>query len=172
MEKGYVQVYTGNGKGKTTASFGMILRAASAGMNVYVGQFVKNEEYNEIKTLKSRFPEVTVEQYGNGCFIRGTAAASDQESALRGYEKAYLALTSGSYDLVILDEINVALYFGLLTTEEALHLISAKPPRTELIFTGRYAPDAIKEAADLVSEIHEVKHYYSKGVMARAGIEM
>lgn len=172
MKRGYVQVYTGNGKGKTTASFGMVLRAAAVGMKIYIGQFGKSDEFNEIKILNSRFPEVILEQYGSGHFILDAGEQNEQKQALMGYERAYLALTSGYYDMVILDEINIALFFELITLEQALCLIKAKPVGTELILTGRYAPTAIKEAADLVSEIHEIKHYYQQGVPARPGIEL
>ena len=156
MEKGYIQVYTGNGKGKTTAAIGLAVRAAGAGLRVYIGQFVKSIEYSEIKLIKERFPEITVELYGiDGCLI----------------VRAREALRDGSYDLVILDEITICCYFKLLAESEVLALMDAKPEGTELVLTGRYAPDYMIEKADLVSEIQEIRHYYSSGVKARDGIE-
>ncbi len=173
MEKGYVQVYTGNGKGKTTASLGVVMRAVSAGLKVYIGQFLKDQEYNELKTLKNRFPEVTVEQYGSGlgCFVRNTPDAAEFDAAREGYEKAKKALVSGKYDLVIMDEINIAVVFNLLSVNQVLDLIKEKPNCTELIITGRYASQEVRDAADLVSEITEEKHYYTQGVLSRPGIE-
>ncbi|MEG2406016.1 MAG: cob(I)yrinic acid a,c-diamide adenosyltransferase [Clostridiales bacterium] len=173
MEQGYVQVYTGNGKGKTTASLGLIMRAVATGAKVYFGQFVKNMEYKEIETLKKRFPEVTTELFGSeqGCFINREPAKDDKNAAKKGYEKAMAALISEKYDVVVLDEINIALYYQLITIEEVLLLIKMKPKATELILTGRYAPPEICEAADLVSEMREEKHYYNAGILARVGIE-
>ncbi|MDO4541834.1 MAG: cob(I)yrinic acid a,c-diamide adenosyltransferase [Bacillota bacterium] len=174
LKKGYVQVYTGNGKGKTTASLGLVMRAAAAGMRVYIGQFIKDAEYNEIRCLKQRFPEVTVEQYGSGkhCLIDREEKDEDRISAANGYSKAKEALISGLYDVVVLDEINMSAYFNLISNEEILELIELKPEKTELILTGRYASNMVKDAADLVTEMHEEKHYYRRGVLARPGIEM
>ncbi len=174
MKQGYVQVYTGNGKGKTTASLGIIMRAVTEGMNVYLGQFIKDMEYNVIRCLRERFPEVTVEQYGTGrgCLLRGEVGAEDNSAAMSGYEKVKEVLVSEKYDVVILDEINVAAFFKLITTEQILSLIRSRPQGTELILTGRYAPAEIRDAADLVTEMQEEKHYYAQGVIARRGIEL
>ena len=171
MEKGYVQVYTGNGKGKTTAMLGLTLRACGAGLRVYVGQFIKSMEYSEIKALKEFLPMVKTEQFGTGCFIFREASQEDVDAAREGFNKAMEAMCSGEYDVVMLDEINVAVYYGMISKEEVLELIRKKPEHVELILTGRYAADEIIEAADLVSEVTEVKHYYKQGVMARDGIE-
>ena len=157
MKKGYIQVYTGNGKGKTTAAIGLAIRAAGAGLRVYIGQFVKSIEYNEIKLIKERFPEITVELYGiDGCMMSGVPSENDYRSAEDGLRRAREALRC---------------YFKLLVESEVLALMEAKPEWTELVLTGRYAPDYMIEKADLVSEIQETRHYYSSGVKARDGIE-
>ena len=166
MEKGYIQVYTGNGKGKTTAAIGLAVRAAGAGLRVYIGQFVKSIEYSEIKLIKERFPEITVELYGiDGCMMSGVPSENDYRSAEDGLARAREALRDGSYNLVI------CCYFKLLAEADVLALMEAKPEWTELVLTGRYAPDYMIEKADLVSEIQETRHYYSSGVKARDGIE-
>ena len=157
MEAGYTHVYTGEGKGKTTCALGLALRAAGAGKRVFIGQFLKSDEYSEIKALRGFLPMITVEQYG--------------KNVSSGYEKAMSALLSGGYDVVILDEINTAVGKGLLSEQEETALIDAKPKETELILTGRYAAESVIEKADLVTEMRPVKHYFEKGVRARAGIE-
>ncbi len=173
MAKGYVHVYTGDGKGKTTCILGLALRAVGAGKRVYVGQFLKEDDYSEIKALRQYLPMVTVEQYGSGMgfVVKGNIQEENIIAAKNGYAKAAEALTSGLYDLVILDEINVAIFMGLLSTAEAITLIDGKPEEVELVLTGRYAPEALIESADLVTEMKEVKHYFQKGVVARVGIE-
>lgn len=171
LSNGYVQVYTGDGKGKTTAALGLALRAAGFDMKVYVAQFIKGMKYNEIKALEKLANNVTVEQFGNGCFIRNAPAERDIESAKSGLEKIKKVLVSGEYDIVILDEINIALYFGLLTVDEVVELISLKPNNVELVLTGRRVHPQIIELADLVTEMREIKHYFKKGIMARQGIE-
>ncbi len=174
MQKGYVQVYTGNGKGKTTCMLGLALRACGAGKKIYLGQFMKDEEYSEIKAIKNFLPQVTVEQYGTheGFVAKGKASENDLECARNGYEKAYCAATSGVYDVVLIDEINVAAYMELLKDDDLLRLIEDKAAHTELVLTGRYASKAVIERADLVTEMGEIKHYYKQGVPARTGIEM
>ncbi|MEG0894097.1 MAG: cob(I)yrinic acid a,c-diamide adenosyltransferase [Oscillospiraceae bacterium] len=173
MEKGYLQVYTGNGKGKTTAMLGLTLRACGAGKKVYIGQFIKNYEYSEIKALKEFLPQVEIHQYGNGrCLIKkGKGLSQDIECATNGYNQALKAVTSGKYDIVILDEINVATYLELLDENAVIKLIESRPEQTELILTGRYAPQSFIDRADLVTEMKEIKHYYNYGVPARLGIE-
>ena len=172
MEKGYFQIYTGNGKGKTTAALGLAMRAAGAGLNVYIGQFIKSMEYAEIGILRDRFPEVTVELYGiEGCIIGRDPDPTDVKAAAEGFALARDALASGRYDVVILDEIGIAFYFGLLTREQGLALTKSKSPGTELIMTGRYIPDYLIDCADLVTEMKEVRHYYQQCVLARDGIE-
>ena len=173
MQTGYVQIYTGNGKGKTTAALGLCLRAAGAGKKIYFGQFMKDGNYSEITALTERFPEVTYAAFGTKGFIRkGSERDGDTACAKQGLADAHTALTSGAFDIVILDELCVALFMELIPLDDVLKLIEAKPPHTELVLTGRYAHPALIERADLVSEINEVKHYFTKGVDARVGIEM
>ena len=174
MKIGQFQVYTGNGKGKTTASLGLALRASGAGMKVYFCQFIKEGEFSEIKALR-QLPNVTVEQFGSGkgLLIRRDAENIDLECAHAGLERLTAALTSGEYDVVIADEINCALMCKLLTEQELLDLADKRPEGTELVYTGRGATQAILDKADLATEMHLIKHYYEeKKLPARVGIEM
>jgi cob(I)alamin adenosyltransferase len=171
MEKGYVHVYTGDGKGKTTAMLGLALRACGAGLKVYIGQFIKHGEYSEIKAIRKYLPGVTVEQYGRGFILSQKASEEDIESARNGFMKVVDAVFSGEYDVVMLDEINMAVHYGLVSIEELIGLIKGKPIGVELVLTGRGAKDELIEAADLVSEVYATKHYYTDGIMAREGIE-
>lgn len=167
-----VQVYTGNGKGKTTASMGLMLRASGAGMKSYFGQFMKKGEMSEICALRNFLSAyVTVEQYGSGCELSSSNRERDTACAQQGYQKARVALCSGRYDLVVLDEILVAMYLKLLSEEDILRLIDEKPVCTELVLTGRYASKAVLEKADLVTEMGEIRHYFHDGLAARTGIE-
>ncbi len=178
MKKGYVQIYTGPGKGKTTASLGLILRALGAGYSVFMGQFLKNGNYGEIKMLGkmkgllSPSQNLKVEQYGEPSFVGNEPSSRDRAGACRGWEAVKKALHSGLYDMVVAEELNVALSMGLLPLDEVLEEIACKDEKVELVITGRGAPDALREAADLVSVIHDEKHYYKVGVSARKGIEM
>lgn len=169
--KGYVQVYTGDGKCKTTAALGLVLRAVGAGLRVYLGQFIKGREYSEIRILRERFPEVTVEQYGAGHFIRGRPVPDDLLAARKGLEALAAALTGGRYDVVIADEANTAIGAGLFTEADLLALCQAKPESVELVLTGRGAGTTLQHRADLVTEMRCVKHYYHAGVQGRPGIE-
>lgn len=168
--KGYVQVYTGNGKGKTTASLGLALRAAGAGLKVFIVQFMKQGDYSEIKSL-SKFDNINVEQYGAGKFVKGKPSREEIENCARGYRRLCRILEKGGHDLVIAEEVNVAGMCGLVTEDEILHLIEIKPDHVELVITGRGAKAAVIERADLVTEMTEIKHYYKQGVKARTGIE-
>ncbi|MDA8138801.1 MAG: cob(I)yrinic acid a,c-diamide adenosyltransferase [Desulfobacteraceae bacterium] len=168
---GYVQIYTGDGKGKTTAALGVALRAAGAGLKVYVAQFMKKGHYSEIEALKQLEPQVRAEQFGSGRFVRGTPEAEDLTLARRGFEAVHAALISGAYDLVIADEAVVAVAGGLLDESDLLDLIARRPPAVELILTGRGATQALMAAADLVTEMRAFKHYFENGVTARKGIE-
>ncbi len=171
LSKGYVQVYTGDGKGKTTAALGLALRAAGHGMRTYIGQFMKGQHYGELEALRGH-PYITIEQYGDvRCIRREEVTPRHIAQARRGLERARKAMLSGAYDIVVLDEVNVSIWFGLLTVEEVLDLIEQKPPDVELVLTGRRAPQELIDRADLVTEMREVKHYYQQGVMARQGIE-
>ncbi|MCJ7539435.1 MAG: cob(I)yrinic acid a,c-diamide adenosyltransferase [Desulfobacterales bacterium] len=169
--KGYIQVYTGNGKGKTTAALGLAIRAAGAGLKVFIAQFIKMGEYSEIKALKRFKDLITVEQFGSGRFIKGTPSASDIEAARKGVEKIKAAFTSGQHNVVIMEEANVAAGLGILSVEDILKIMDEKPKDVELVITGRGADSRIIEKADLVTEMKEVKHYFQKGVKARIGIE-
>jgi len=165
-----IQVYTGKGKGKTTAALGLAIRAAGAGLKVYIGQFIKGKEYSELKALK-KFKNIKVERFGRGCFIKKTPAKKDIELANRGLKRIREILVKRIYDLVILDEINIALHLGLLDLKDVIQVIKKTPKKTELVLTGRHAHRKIIEIADLVSDIKEIRHYYKKGVIARRGIE-
>lgn len=171
--RGYVQVYTGNGKGKTTASIGLVLRALGAGMKVFFAQFIKGGKYSEIDMLEkiAKDGALVCRQYGMGCFIMREAMEDDRIAAQKGLEEVRSAMLSGEYQLIVLDEANVAAKLGLLDTKDLLSLIDEKPPMVELVFTGRGASDELMERADLVTEMKEVKHYHQKGVNARRGIE-
>jgi cob(I)alamin adenosyltransferase len=169
--KGYTQVYTGNGKGKTTAALGLAIRAAGAGLKVFIAQFIKMGEYSEIKALKRFKDLITVEQFGSGRFIKGKPSASDIEAARKGVEKIKAAFTSGQHNVVIMEEANVAAGLGVLSVEDILEIMVEKPKDVELVITGRGADSRIIEKADLVTEMKEVKHYFQKGVKARIGIE-
>ena len=168
--KGYVQVYTGNGKGKTTASLGLAIRAAGAGLRVYIVQFLKKGDYSEIKAL-SKFENITVEQYGLGSFVRGNPSQEDKAAGALGYQKLCDLLKNNEHDLVIAEEGNVAVTCNLFSENELLALIDMKPDNVELVITGRGAGKAVIDKADLVTEMKEIKHYYKQGVKARVGIE-
>lgn len=177
MERGYIHIYTGNGKGKTTAAFGLAVRALCAGKKVYIGQFVKSMKYNEtrIEELLGRagtgFGQIRIEQLGRGCYIDRQPDAADIAAAREGLERCAGLLHGSDYDMVILDELTIALHFGLLTEEEVLEALRQRDPRVEAVITGRYAPQALLDAADLVTEMREVKHYYTQGVLSRDGID-
>ncbi len=172
LKKGYIQVYTGNGKGKTTAALGLALRAAGRNMKVYIGQFMKGQEYGELDAINKYLSDwITIEQYGTPKFVVGKPSEEDVKMAHEGLKKAEDAMLSGRYDIVILDEVNVSIYLKTLSLDEVLRFIDKKPESVELILTGRYAPQELIDRADLVTEMKEVKHYYTKGVIAREGIE-
>nr|WP_320190354.1 cob(I)yrinic acid a,c-diamide adenosyltransferase [uncultured Desulfobacter sp.] len=168
--KGYVQVYTGNGKGKTTASLGLAIRAAGAGLNVFIVQFMKQGMYSEIKALK-KFDNIIVEQYGAGEFVKGKPSDAETTKCRQGYEQLCRIIKAGKHELVVAEEANIACFYGLLSEEDLLYLIDIKPDHMELVFTGRNAPASILDKADLVTEMTEIKHYYQQGVGSRVGIE-
>ena len=169
--RGYIQVYTGNGKGKTTAALGLAIRAAGAGLKVFIAQFIKMGEYSEIKALKRFKDLIKVEQFGKGRFIKGKPSASDIEAARKGVEKVKAAFMSGQHNVIIMEEANVAAGLGLLSVDDILKIMDEKPKDVELVITGRGADSRIIEKADLVTEMKEIKHYFQKGVKARIGIE-
>jgi len=169
--KGYIHVYTGNGKGKTTAAFGLALRAVGAGKKVFFAQFIKGKSYSEIAAVQKYIPDITIKQYGLGCFILKTPTQKDIKVASEGLAEVSVILASGNYDMVVLDEASIAIYFNLFSAEKLIDVIKKKKEETEIIITGRYAPEKLIEMADLVTEMKEVKHYYTYGVEARKGIE-
>lgn len=171
MRKGYVQVYTGHGKGKTTAAFGLALRAAGAGLRVFIGQFIKKRKCSEHAAVERFGDLLRVRQYGRGFIMGRKPSPADARAAREGYEEIKGVLLSKDYDVVIMDEANVAVHYGLITVEDLLELISLRPRSVELVITGRYADPKVVKAADLVTEMREVKHYREKGVEARRGIE-
>lgn len=171
MRKGCVQVYTGNGKGKTTAALGLALRACGAGWRVLFGQFIKARETSEIRILREKLPDITVEQYGRG-MLRGVVNDEDRAAARQGLDRLRAAMAGGAYDLVVADELNVALAKGLVPLDAVLDLIRNKPPQVELVLTGRGAHPGVIEHADLVTEMRCIKHYLDAGVPAREGIEL
>jgi cob(I)alamin adenosyltransferase len=171
MEKGYVQVYTGNGKGKTTAALGLAIRAAGAGLKVYIGQFLKKGGYSELAALERFSDAITIEQFGTGEYIIGAPKAEDVEAGKKCLEVLKQAMLSGKYDVVIMEEAGVAEKFGIIDAEDVLDVIRQKPEPVELIITGRGVSQGVMDAADLVTEMKEIRHYYQKGVMARKGIE-
>jgi len=170
MEKGYVHLYTGNGKGKTTAALGLCLRAVCAGKKVFFGQFIKGMPYSELKAV-DYLPGFEMKQYGNDCFIYRDPTDKDITLAKNGLKLLGEIVRSGDYDVVVLDEVNIALYFKLFDVKDVLDILSDRPEHTEVILTGRYAPNELIDAADLVTEMKEIKHYYQIGVEARTGIE-
>jgi cob(I)alamin adenosyltransferase len=174
MKKGLIQVYTGNGKGKTTAALGLALRAIGHGMKVLMVQFMKgNIQCGEMESAKRLSSHLTIKQVGRETFISKTNPdPKDLQLAQEGFSMAKKAILNKEYDIVILDEINLAVDYGLISMAEILHLIDSKPKEVELILTGRNVKREILERADLVTEMVDRKHYYDKGVPAREGIEI
>lgn len=165
----FVHVYTGTGKGKTTAALGISLRATAAGKKVFIGQFVKGMHYSELDLLPKIGMEV--KQYGKDCFIYKDPTEEDVKIAREGLADAAQRLASGDYQLVVLDEANIALYYKLFTFEELWDAVEKRAEGVEVVITGRKAPQELIEKADLVTEMNEIKHYYTRGVQARTGIE-
>lgn len=170
LNKGYIHIYTGDGKGKTTAAFGLAARALCAGMSVYVGQFVKSMKYNETK-LEDVFEKLKIEQLGRGCFLDKDPEAIDIEMAHKGLERCAEIMRSGEYDVVIMDELTIALHYNLLNVEEVIEVLKSRKPSVEVVITGRCAPQELIDIADLVTDMREVKHYYTQGVLSRDGID-
>lgn len=174
QRNGLILVNTGDGKGKTTAALGMALRAWGQGMKVLVLQFIKGGwKYGELKAAEKLGPNFEMRQMGEG-FIKGPGDQSLEEhrhAAAEALEAAKTEISSGKYDLVILDEILYAIHYGLVALDDALELMAKKPDRLHLVLTGRNAPPEIIEQADLVTEMKEIKHHYNKGIPAQKGIE-
>ena len=171
LKKGYVHIYTGNGKGKTTAAIGLALRAAGAGMKVFIAQFLKGKPSSEFIPLAKLSDSITFAQFGRNCLIKDKPTEKDKTLAHQGLAESRQAIMSGKYDLVILDEANIAAWFDLLSVNDLLDLIKKKPLHVELVITGRKADPRLIKAADLVTEMKEIKHYYIQGVLARDGVE-
>lgn len=171
MQRGLVQIYTGNGKGKTTAALGLALRALGAGLKVYFGQFIKKGAYSEIKALRRFHPNIIVSQYGSGCFVKGKPTPADIRCGQKGLKDLGRAMTGGKYDLVIADEIICAVNAGLISAKEVLRLIHKKPAAVEFVLTGRNAPNQIIKRSDLVTEMRKIRHPFDKGISGRKGIE-
>jgi len=171
--KGYIQVYTGNGKGKTTAALGLALRAAGHGFKTYFGQFLKGQDYGELSAIQKLSSLITIEQFGRKGFIHVTENPDkeDIDRAQQGLRKCTKMMKSLKYRIIVLDEINVAVHFNLFTEKEIHDFLDEKPEDIEVILTGRYAPESFIDRADLVTEMKEIKHYYKKGIQARLGIE-
>lgn len=171
LQQGFVQIYTGNGKGKTTAAIGLAVRCAGAGGRVFFCQFMKKGDSSEWTALHRLQDRITHRAFGSGGFIRDEPATEDLRLAHSGMDEAQQALSSGDYDLIVLDELLGALAKGLLDIEEVFELLRQRSPHTELVLTGRNAPAELVEKADLVTEMREIKHYFQQGVAARTGIE-
>lgn len=169
--KGFVHVYTGNGKGKTTAALGLAVRATGAGKKVFFAQFIKGLHYAEIDAVLTHLPAIVIRQYGLGCFIVEKPTQEDIDAARKGLHEVTEVLASCEYDLVVLDEACIAVYYNLFSVKELLESLNKRREETEVIVTGRYAPRELIDAADLVTEMKEIKHYYTSGVEARKGIE-
>ncbi len=170
LKKGYVHIYTGNGKGKTTAALGLALRAAGAGLKVYICQFMKRGNYSEIKMLK-RIKRIRIEQFGRECFVKNNPKAKDVKCAKEGLERARRLIFSGKYDLAILDELNIAVKLRLVGIEDVIDLISSRPGFVEMVLTGRHCPEELFKYADIVTQMNEAKHHYNNGIKSRRGIE-
>ena len=171
LSHGFVQVYTGDGKGKTTAALGLAVRAAGAGLRVYLAQFMKGRDSGEVAGLKRFADRITLRRHGGKCFVEEPPDEADIAAARDGLREAALAMRSGDYQMVILDEANVAAHVGLFTVDDLMELIRARPADVELVITGRSADRRVVEAADLVTDMVAVKHYFDRGVPAREGIE-
>ena len=170
-EKGYIHLYTGNGKGKTTAAVGLAVRAVGAGKKVYIAQFVKGMIYSEIKALLQYLPSIEAKQYGLECFINRKPTEDDIVAAQNGLVEVSEIIQSGVYDVLVLDEVTIAIYFKLFSVTDVIDILKLKPEQSEIIITGIYSPHELIELADLVTEMKEVKHYYQKGVLSREGID-
>lgn len=171
MEKGYIHVYTGDGKGKTTAAIGLAVRAAGAGKKVFIGQFVKSMAYSELNSMMLLKDSIDIELFGHGCFITKDPDPQDITAAKAGLWRIREIFHSNRYQVIILDEITIAIFYQLVGLEEVLSLMDAKPYGVELVVTGRYAPEEILDRADLITEMKEIKHYYTQGVLSREGID-
>ena len=170
-EQGYVHVYTGNGKGKTTAALGLALRAAGAGWRVFFGQFFKGGGSSELAALERLSSSITVRQFNQANSAVLNRQRDDPRSSIYDLTECRAAAASGRYKLVVLDEVTLAVTYGLISVQDLIELIESKHESVELVITGRWAHRRVVERADLVTEMQEIKHYYQQGVLARTGIE-
>jgi cob(I)alamin adenosyltransferase len=170
---GYIQVYTGNGKGKTTAALGLAFRAAGRGFKTYFAQFLKGQPTGEIEAAKKLASLIRIEQFGREGFVTVKDGPEDEDvsKAQAGLVRARQAMLSGEYRIVVLDEINTAVHFKIVPEKDVLDLLDRRPDGVEVVLTGRYAPASFVDRADLVTEMKEIKHYFGRGVKAREGIE-
>ena len=171
MNTGCFQIYTGDGKGKTTAAVGLAVRAAGAGLRVFIGQFIKATDSAEMTLLRARCPEITIEQFGLGRFIKGSPSPDDLDMAARGMQRLQECIRSGEYDVIIVDEAHGALSAGLVALSDLVRLVDTRPKNVELVMTGRNAHSDLLSRADLITEMTKVKHMYDAGIPARKGIE-
>ncbi len=173
LTKGLIYVYTGDGKGKTTAALGLALRAAGHGLKVLIIQFMKKRPNSgEIRALRATDLPITIKQFGRRGFLKsGAPEPADIRMVHQGLQYFKEAMDSGAYDIIVLDEINMAIYFGLVNQDEVIDLIQSRTSRLHLLLTGRRATKKIMDLADLVTEMKEVKHYYHRGVNAQKGLD-
>jgi cob(I)alamin adenosyltransferase len=172
LERGFVHVYTGDGKGKTTAAIGLAVRAAGAGQQVFFAQFLKGQPTSELVALRTMSDHITIRRFGRGTFVKNGGDAADKQDVAIGMAEAFEAVWSRKYSLIILDEIVLAGAMNLVNVDDVLSLADEVSPGATLVLTGRYAPEKIIDAANLVTEMQEVKHYYHAGTEACIGIEM
>jgi len=171
LKKGYIHVYTGPGKGKTTAALGLGIRAAGAGMKVHMVQFMKGRRYSEIDSIEN-ISNFTITQHGRDEFVsKENPDKIDIDLAQKGFKYTKEIVNNGKYDMIILDEINTAVDYNLIALKDVIKLLEGKPEKLELILTGRNAHPEIVRHADLVTEMLEIKHPYQQGVTARKGID-
>jgi cob(I)alamin adenosyltransferase len=170
---GYIHVYTGNGKGKTTAALGLAFRAAGHGFKTYVAQFLKGQPTGEVEAAEKLAPLIRVERFGREGFITVKNGPEDEDvtRARAGLERALAAMLTGEYRIVVLDEVNTAVHFKILPEKDVLAFLDRRPAGVEVVLTGRYAPESFIARADLVTEMMNIKHYFDRGVKAREGIE-
>lgn len=170
---GYIQVYTGDGKGKTTAALGLALRAAGRGFKTYIAQFLKGQPTGELEAVRRLAPLVRIEQFGRKGFVTVKDGPDDEDitRARAGLGRALEAMLSGDFRIIVLDEINTAVHFKIVPEKDVLDFLDRRPAGVEVVLTGRYAPESFIAKADLVTEMKALKHYYDRGVKARDGIE-
>lgn len=171
-EQGLLIVFTGNGKGKTTAALGMALRAAGHGMRVLILQFIKGSwVYGELLSLR-KLDQIRIKTLGSGFTWNKENLDEDRRLAEEGWQEAQDEISQGRYEMIILDELNIVLSYGLLSLERVLHTLKKRPSGLHVVVTGRNAPDALLEVADLVTEMSVVKHpFHDQGLKAQKGIE-